>query len=259
MDPLQWMGAVRMRVQTADKNITIIHTPPDHQWTSWDKNWNKSSIKMLCFWLKCESIMHNNAPSCYLLHQNTSTYLFQAIFGFLNTAWSVQISLLIHWWLFHWRKQYLYTELLFTNNWIVSFIFCRCSLMDWSGVDHCDVLIIGLDSHSDGTHSLKSIHCWTSDGRLHFSKSEAAANSSWMAWNYVWLNYSFKRISPKEWKLSLFTDWFMYHNPFLWLIFSPMSVHVVVTTVSDSHKPESGKIKHVCHIHISREESKKRI
>ncbi len=25
MDPLQWMGAARMRVQTADKNITIIH------------------------------------------------------------------------------------------------------------------------------------------------------------------------------------------------------------------------------------------
>ncbi len=25
MDHLQWMGAVRMRVQTADKNITIIH------------------------------------------------------------------------------------------------------------------------------------------------------------------------------------------------------------------------------------------
>ncbi len=25
MDLLQWMGAVRMRVQTADKNITIIH------------------------------------------------------------------------------------------------------------------------------------------------------------------------------------------------------------------------------------------
>ncbi len=25
MDPLKWMGAVRMRVQTADENITIIH------------------------------------------------------------------------------------------------------------------------------------------------------------------------------------------------------------------------------------------
>ncbi len=28
MDPLQWMGAVRMRGQTDDKNITIIHTTP---------------------------------------------------------------------------------------------------------------------------------------------------------------------------------------------------------------------------------------
>ncbi len=36
MDPLQWMGAVRMRVQTADKNITIIHTTPVHQITSWE-------------------------------------------------------------------------------------------------------------------------------------------------------------------------------------------------------------------------------
>ncbi len=31
MDHLQWMGAVRMGVQTADKNITIIHTTPVHQ------------------------------------------------------------------------------------------------------------------------------------------------------------------------------------------------------------------------------------
>ncbi len=30
VDPL-WMGAVRMRVQTVDKNIKIIHTTPVHQ------------------------------------------------------------------------------------------------------------------------------------------------------------------------------------------------------------------------------------
>ncbi len=64
MDPLQWMGAVRMRVQTADKNITI-HTTPVHQLTSWeDKNCmfvrNKSIIKTFltsncCFWLKYKS------------------------------------------------------------------------------------------------------------------------------------------------------------------------------------------------------------
>ncbi len=31
---LQWMGAIRMRVQTSDKNITVIHTTPVHQLTS---------------------------------------------------------------------------------------------------------------------------------------------------------------------------------------------------------------------------------
>ncbi len=28
MDHMQWMGAVRMRVQTADKNITLTHKKP---------------------------------------------------------------------------------------------------------------------------------------------------------------------------------------------------------------------------------------
>ncbi len=31
-------------------------------------------------------------------------------------------------------------------------------MMDWSGVDYFDVFINCLDSHSDGTHSLQSIH-----------------------------------------------------------------------------------------------------
>ncbi len=67
------MGAVRMRVQTADKNITIIHTTPVHQLMSWeDKSCvfvrNKSIIKIFltlnhCFQLKYESIIHNNISS----------------------------------------------------------------------------------------------------------------------------------------------------------------------------------------------------
>ncbi len=44
MDALQWMGAVRMRVQTADKNITIIHSTPVHQLTSGE---DKSSEHLL--------------------------------------------------------------------------------------------------------------------------------------------------------------------------------------------------------------------
>ncbi len=73
MDPLQWMGAVRMRVQTADKNIIIMHTTPVHQLMSWeDKSCvfvrNKSTIKTFltlnrCFWLKYESITHNIVSS----------------------------------------------------------------------------------------------------------------------------------------------------------------------------------------------------
>ncbi len=57
--------------------------------------------------------------------------------------------------------------------------------LEWCGllVDYCDVFISCLDSHSDGTHSLQRIHCWTSDGMLHFSKSDEETNSStsWMA------------------------------------------------------------------------------
>ncbi len=34
-------------------------------------------------------------------------------------------------------------------------LFTRRFLMDWSGVDYCDVFISCLDSHSDGTHSLR--------------------------------------------------------------------------------------------------------
>ncbi len=37
--------------------------------------------------------------------------------------------------------------------------------LEWCGllVDYCDVFISCLDSHSDGTHSLQSIHWWASD------------------------------------------------------------------------------------------------
>ncbi len=54
--------------------------------------------------------------------------------------------------------------------------FCFSMLTDgleWCGslVVYCDVFISCLDSHSDGTHSLKRIHWWTNDVMPHFSKS----------------------------------------------------------------------------------------
>ncbi len=55
MDALQWMGAVRMRVQTADKNITIIHTTPVHQLTSWEDK--------RCVFVRNKSIFIHNSSS----------------------------------------------------------------------------------------------------------------------------------------------------------------------------------------------------
>ncbi len=54
MDPLQWMGAVRMSVQKADKYITIIHTTQVHQLMSCEVKScvfvrNKSIMKRFSF------------------------------------------------------------------------------------------------------------------------------------------------------------------------------------------------------------------
>ncbi len=69
-------------------------------------------------------------------------------------------------------------------------------------MDYCDVFISCLDSHSDGTHSLHSIHCWVSDAMLNFFWqicSDKETYTSWMAWGWVHfqqthflVNYSFK-------------------------------------------------------------------
>ncbi len=60
-------------------------------------------------------------------------------------------------------------------------------------VDFCDVFISCLDSHSDGTHPLQSIHWWASDGMIHFSKPDEETNSStsWMAWGWLHFQHIF--------------------------------------------------------------------
>ncbi len=47
------------------------------------------------------------------------------------------------------------------------------------GLEWCGLLVMFLsDSHSDGTHSLQSIHCWDTDAATHFYKSVEETNSS---------------------------------------------------------------------------------
>ncbi len=122
----------------------------------------------------------------------------------------MQISLLIQTRpLFHWRKRYygLCTHIFNQKQWfevknvLMLDLFQLLSSQDvnwWTGVlwITCGLLFCFyqlFDSHSDGTHSLQSIHCWDTDAMLHFSKSDEETNSStsWMIWRWSHFQQSF--------------------------------------------------------------------
>ncbi len=93
MDALQWMGAVRMRV---DKNITIIHTSPVHRLTSekikaaCSKETNPSlrrfNFKLSLLISKYESIIHNKhflewkSPSAVVSHIKNQSHVCLELF-----------------------------------------------------------------------------------------------------------------------------------------------------------------------------------
>ncbi len=144
MYPLQWMGAVRMRVQTADKNITIIHTTPVHQLTSWEVKScifvRNKSIEAVSnyFCLKYESIDHNNTSSIEKVVWSESGEKSAQIKHRLQSKTvqnsSKQICGWILMWettgdgLFHWRKHFygLWTHILARRIWTHSCGFSRC-------------------------------------------------------------------------------------------------------------------------------------
>ncbi len=152
MDLLQWMGAVRIRVQMSCVKYVFIR--------------KKSNC---CFWPQYESIIHNIASSSEQVHPLLSSNikihrhlclgLFWAVLA-CNSAWSVHISLMIQTRLFHRAKQYyrLRTRILVRNNnvklknLIYIFVSWKCSVslqilqIDWLLLYYCDVFISSLDS-----------------------------------------------------------------------------------------------------------------
>ncbi len=116
MDPLQWMGAVRMRVQTADKNITIIHTV----FTSCEMK------SCHCFWLKYESFV---LVSFDVRGQRDG--------HFPHWLWIIDSYFV--------QKQ---QDKVKTTLMIYLFLKNRqlCTSQDIYCVDHCDVFISSLDS-----------------------------------------------------------------------------------------------------------------
>ncbi len=200
-----------------DKNITIIHTTPVHQLTSWeDKSCvfvrNKSIIIVFltsnrCFQLKYESIIHNAFfLSCLNqernLHRSSTVYepkqsktaLNKYVGGFWCERQQMIFtggSVIMHYGLIFclevrtWNKKNLKWWICFFQTCIFSLLKTLTDGLEWCGLLWCFYQC--LDSHSDGTHSLLSIHWWDTDAMLHFSKSDEETNSStsWMSWGQV--------------------------------------------------------------------------
>ncbi len=113
MDPLQWMGAVRMRAQTADKNITIIHTTPVHQLMSCDvkscifvrnKIITETFLTLICIYIDfySEKIISSESGKQYAQIKNclqAKTVLNKYVGGFWGERTTEDG-------LFHWRKHY---------------------------------------------------------------------------------------------------------------------------------------------------------
>ncbi len=178
------MGAIRMRVQTADKynNPQVIHTTPLHQLMSCKKLhvWKKTNPSLKRLTLNC---CHNNPveksiPCCPLTSEYTDIFV-KNCFGMIFLIKDCLIC------------AYLYSD---SHRYIFSWLKVKNIMMDWicflqicsfllqktliDGlelcrllVDYCDVFISCLNSHSDGTHSLQKIHWWASDVMVYFSKS----------------------------------------------------------------------------------------
>ncbi len=74
---------------------------------------------------------------------------------------------------------------LFLTNWQ---LLASQDVNWWTGVVWitCGLLWCFYQLHSDGTHSLQRIHCWASDGMLHFSKSDEETNST-TTWKTIFL------------------------------------------------------------------------
>ncbi len=73
-------------------------------------------------------------------------------------------------------------------------------------VDYYYVFISRIYTHSDGTHSLQRIHCWTSDPMLNFSNS----STCWMTDFHFGVNYSFQVFILHDSPSS-----YLHHNAFL--------------------------------------------
>ncbi len=193
MDPLQWMGAVRMRFQTADKTMTVIHSTPVH--TSYETKRCMFVINSILRHVLLQTIillspvrtsslqnqrrnMHRSSTvykqkqsnksigGCWC-ERTTGTFSLDEALLWIMDLWilaksdSLKSKRLLRWiCLLHCIVKVVHKLLIDGLD--------SCGLL----VDYCYVFIsCFFYSHSDGTHSLQRIHWWTNEAILSFSKS----------------------------------------------------------------------------------------
>ncbi len=97
LDLLEWMGAVRTRVQTADKNIAIIHTTPVHQLRSiMDYGlifWTEEMVLNLSVLM---DLFNTNTQRFTSLDVNWWTGVVWIIVMFLSAVWTLILTAPIH-------------------------------------------------------------------------------------------------------------------------------------------------------------------
>ncbi len=197
---MQWMGAVRIRVQTADKKH---HNDPqviqsiifNILWS--EKLWVLTSKH--CFWLNLSIISLSPVKSCLVWIRReicidqapfTREYGCKQIYEWILLCcyYGLWTHILV-------RSDSLKLKTLRLSDGFVfykytAFCFTLTDGLKWCGllVDYCDVFISCLDSHSYGTHSLQRIHWWASDGMHTFlqicSDEEKNSSISWMDWEW---------------------------------------------------------------------------
>ncbi len=126
------------------------------------------------------------------------------LFCLVNVAWYVQLSLLIQSRLFFTLEEALLwiMESYFSWQRLDGFVpvFCLQKTLtdglEWCGllVDYCDVFISCLGSHSDGTHSPQSIHCWASDECYispNLMKKQTHLHLGWSEGEHIFIKCSF--------------------------------------------------------------------
>ncbi len=151
MDPLWWMGAVRMRVHRIVHPKTLIIQTNTNRVTL-------NTIRALpSFVMSVNGAQVFEAQKSTSIHHKSNPYDSS---GLLNAFWSKAMSFC--------KK--ISIDLIDRPK--------SCGLL----VHYCDVFIRCLNSHSDGTHSLQRTHWWASGAQWSISPNLFRWRKKYLGW-----------------------------------------------------------------------------